>query len=168
MITKYKLNSEKVLFRMQELGLTYTALAKTAGIGKVTVENAIKKETRITEKTVQKLASGLDIALDVFFGEGYVIVVRPKSNCKDVGALRDKEEQQKIIAILTKNLRARLKYTQISRIELGECTKLSQREIFKLMNGRVNPRITTVYCVAKALAVSIDDLLKEGYDQTLK
>lgn len=167
MIGKYILDPAKVLFRMQELELTYATLAKEAGIGKNTVEHAIKKKGVIAEETVQKLASGLDIALDVFFSEGYVVCIRPRIKCKDVSTLRDKEEQQKIIAILTKNLRARLKYTQISRIELGECTKLSQREIFKLMNGRVNPRITTVYCVAKALDISIDDLLKDGYGQTL-
>lgn len=82
-------------------------------------------------------------------------------------AVCDKETQKKIIATLTKNLRARQKYVKIPRVKLAECTQLSQREVFKLMNGHVNPKITTLACIAKALDVSIDDLLTEGYADTL-
>ena len=92
------------------------------------------------------------------------MVENNKSN-RNIGC--SKETQKEIIATLTNNLRARQKYLKISRAKLAERAQLSQREIFKLMNGHVNPKITTLVCIAKALDVSLDDLIADGYDQTL-
>lgn len=90
-----------------------------------------------------------------------------ENNKLQMNAVCEKETRKALITTLTKNIRARQKYLNITGVKLAECTQLSQREVFKLMNGRVNPKITTVACVAKALDVTIDDLLTDGYDQTL-
>jgi len=167
MIGKYKLNPVKTLERMQELGLTYAALAKKTGQNVQTIENAIRNGTGILEKTAERIAEGLGLSLEAFLDEGYVTVAKPNIDCTDMATVCRKEQQKKMISVLTKNLRARQKYLQISRVKLAECTQLSQREIFKLMNGHVNPKITTLVCIAKALDVSLDDLITDGYDQTL-
>jgi len=119
------------------------------------------------EKTAERIAEGLGLSLEAFLDEGYVTVAKPNIDCTDMATVCRKEQQKKMISVLTKNLRARQKYLQISRVKLAECTQLSQREIFKLMNGHVNPKITTLVCIAKALDVSLDDLITDGYDQTL-
>lgn len=90
-----------------------------------------------------------------------------ENNKLQMNAVCEKETRKALITTLTKNIRARQKYLNITGVKLAECTQLSQREVFKLMNGRVNPKITTVACVAKARDVTIDDLLTDEYDQTL-
>jgi len=90
-----------------------------------------------------------------------------ENNKLQMDAVCEKEAQKAIITTLTKNIRARQKYLNITGVKLAECTQLSQREVFKIMNGYVNPKITTLVRIANALDVSIDDLLTDGYDRTL-
>ena len=161
----YRLNSEKVSIRMQELNLSVQQLATKAELSWLTVNNAVKKDSRVTDMTVDKIAKALEISFDVFIKEEYAFSLLPKES---KGEACKNEQHEGLIRVFKTNLRARQRYCGISREELAKRTNLSMREMGKLMNGQVNPRISTVYSVAKALDVSIDDLLTDGYAQTLK
>lgn len=161
----YRLNSEKVTNRMQELDLSVQKLATKAELSWLTVNNAVNKELRISERTTDKIASALEISFDVFINEEYAFDLLPKEKKSDASKNGQHED---LIRVFKTNLRARQRYCGISREELAKRTNLSMREMGKLMNGQVNPRISTVYSVAKALDVSIDDLLTDGYAKTLK
>ena len=167
MVGKYKLNSGKVLARMDELNLTQIALAEKSGMCVATLERSLKPGNGVHEKTAEKLAMGLGVTLELLVSEGYIEEKQYKVNRESVESVCSEESKQLLVEIFSRNLVARQKQLQISRVELAEITGISQREIFKLANAYVNPKITTVACIAKALDVSIDDLLTEGYNQTL-
>ena len=163
MVSKYKVNAEKVLARMEELKLTQVALAEKSGICIGTIERSLKPGNGIQEKTAEKLAIGLGLTLDVLLGEGYIEERQYKVNPKSLDPVCAEESKQTLVETFSRNLVARQKQLRISRVELSEMTGISQREIFKLANAYVNPKLTTVACIAKALDVSIDDLLTESY-----
>ena len=150
---------------MQELNLSVQQLATKAELSWMTVNNAVKKDSRVTDLTADKIAKALEISFDVFIKEEYAFNVFPKEN---KGESCMNEQHKELIRVFKTNLRARQRYCGISREELAKRTNLSMREMGKLMNGQVNPRISTVYSVAKALDVSIDELLTDGYALTLK
>jgi len=160
----YRLNSEKVLLRMKELDLSVRQLAARAGLSGQTVNNAVNKDSRISDMTADKIAKALEISFDIFVNEEYAFDLPPKENKSNASK---NEQHEDLIRVFKTNLRARQRYCGLSREELAKRTNLSMREMGKLMNGQVNPRISTVYSVAKALDVSIDDLLTDGYDKTL-
>lgn len=152
----YQLNAAKLNERMQEMGMTRDDLIHRTGLSILTIKNAMSSDARVRDVTAEKIAEALGMPLEEFLLKGYI------ANCDDIRQACDKSLRDNLITVFTKNLRARAKQQGISRETLAECTGLSRREIFKLMNGQVNPRITTVYCMAKALDVSIEDLLTEG------
>lgn len=153
----YQLNAEKLNERMLELGITKEALVRKTYLSLSTIKAVTCRNARVVDSTAEKIARALGFSLEKFLEAGYA----------QIDTACDHEAKEKLITVFTENIRARKSQLELSRVALAECTGLSQREIFKLMNGQVNPKITTVACVAKALDVSIDDLITDGYDQTL-
>jgi transcriptional regulator with XRE-family HTH domain len=74
-----------------------------------------------------------------------------------------KEELTRFLAGFGANVRrARLaRAVPFSQEKLAEAARLHRTEVGKIEQGLVEPRLTTVYVLADALGVTIDELLDE-------
>ncbi len=71
--------------------------------------------------------------------------------------LKIKDELPKCLGKSIKNARIKKKYSQT---ELAELTLKDRQYIYKIEKGKVTPNIVTIGIIARALDISVSELLK--------
>lgn len=62
---------------------------------------------------------------------------------------------------LGEEIRVRREALQMSQGQLGEKSKLSLKTIYRIENGLKDPKVSSVYLIAKALDTSIPELFQK-------